>query len=273
MLGRAGCQFLAVGTEDRRAQRGQPADAAGAAGRQRSLRRLSGRGDRIDRRPAEVSACACSTNSSARRTRWSPPAASPPISAIRGALQDVAAEAGTPLIMPPPALCTDNGAMIAWAGAERLALGLTTRMDAPPRARWLLDANATAPAASPIRRAGFTETACRATTIASDRRRRLWHRAGRVRRAGRPRRDAVRARRRESPRRCGDARQSEAARRAARCRITSPPISLPPPRADIVLLATPAQNLREAATALAPHLAANARRRLRQGHRARHARS
>ena len=76
--------------------------------------------------------------------------------AIRGALQDVAAKAQTTLIIPPPALCTDNGAMIAWAGAERLALGLTDTMDAPPRARWLLDANATAPARlSPTRRAGF----------------------------------------------------------------------------------------------------------------------
>jgi N6-L-threonylcarbamoyladenine synthase len=75
--------------------------------------------------------------------------------AIRGALQDVAAEAQTTLIIPPPALCTDNGAMIAWAGAERLALGITDTMDAPPRARWLLDTNATAPAAYKKTRAGF----------------------------------------------------------------------------------------------------------------------
>src|SRR5712671_59441 len=75
--------------------------------------------------------------------------------AIRGALQEVAATAQTTLIIPPPALCTDNGAMIAWAGAERLAIGLTDAMDAAPRARWLLDANATAPAGFSNTRAGF----------------------------------------------------------------------------------------------------------------------
>src|SRR5580692_8687733 len=75
--------------------------------------------------------------------------------AIRSALQDVAAKAQTTLIIPPPALCTDNGAMIAWAGAERLALGMLDTMDAPPRARWLLDANAGVPAGYANTRAGF----------------------------------------------------------------------------------------------------------------------
>ncbi|MDI1345832.1 MAG: tRNA (adenosine(37)-N6)-threonylcarbamoyltransferase complex transferase subunit TsaD [Pseudolabrys sp.] len=59
--------------------------------------------------------------------------------AIRKVLQRLAVETGTVLVAPPLDLCTDNGAMIAWAGAERLALGLTDKMDTAPRARWPLD--------------------------------------------------------------------------------------------------------------------------------------
>jgi N6-L-threonylcarbamoyladenine synthase len=58
--------------------------------------------------------------------------------AIRKVLQRVAFEAGIKLVVPPAELCTDNGAMIAWAGAERLALGLTDPLDTAPRARWPL---------------------------------------------------------------------------------------------------------------------------------------
>ena len=65
--------------------------------------------------------------------------------AIRKVLQQVAFEAGTVLVAPPPELCTDNGAMIAWAGAERLALGLTDTLAALPHARWPL-AEVTKPA-------------------------------------------------------------------------------------------------------------------------------
>ncbi|HEY4893098.1 MAG TPA: tRNA (adenosine(37)-N6)-threonylcarbamoyltransferase complex transferase subunit TsaD [Reyranella sp.] len=58
--------------------------------------------------------------------------------AIRKALKSVAFEFGTTLVVPPAELCTDNGAMIAWAGAERLALGLRDMLDTAPRARWPL---------------------------------------------------------------------------------------------------------------------------------------
>ncbi len=45
-------------------------------------------------------------------------------------------------VAPPAALCTDNAAMIAWAGLERLRLGLTDDLDFAPRPRWPLDPDA-----------------------------------------------------------------------------------------------------------------------------------
>jgi N6-L-threonylcarbamoyladenine synthase len=59
--------------------------------------------------------------------------------AIRKVLHRLAFEVGTVLVVPPLELCTDNGAMIAWAGAERLALGLTDTLDVAAHARWPLD--------------------------------------------------------------------------------------------------------------------------------------
>lgn len=61
---------------------------------------------------------------------------------IRKALADLAEARGRHFSVPPAWLCTDNAAMIAWAGAERLALGLTDPLDAPARARWPLDERA-----------------------------------------------------------------------------------------------------------------------------------
>lgn len=64
--------------------------------------------------------------------------------AIAAALQSLAQGEGFRLVVPPPALCTDNGAMVAWAGLERLSLGLTDSLESPPRARWPLEANGVA---------------------------------------------------------------------------------------------------------------------------------
>ncbi|RED17055.1 tRNA (adenosine(37)-N6)-threonylcarbamoyltransferase complex transferase subunit TsaD [Parasphingopyxis lamellibrachiae] len=63
-------------------------------------------------------------------------------SAIRGALRALAERNGLPFIAPPPWLCTDNAAMIAWAGVERFAADLSDPLDIPARARWPLDADA-----------------------------------------------------------------------------------------------------------------------------------
>jgi N6-L-threonylcarbamoyladenine synthase len=62
--------------------------------------------------------------------------------AVKAGLQRLCKERGFMLDVPPPALCTDNAAMVAWAGAERLARGLFDDLDAPARARWPLDPSA-----------------------------------------------------------------------------------------------------------------------------------
>ncbi len=59
--------------------------------------------------------------------------------AIRTRLAALAETAGLELAAPPPAFCTDNGAMIAWAGIERLRNGLTDTLEIKPRPRWPLD--------------------------------------------------------------------------------------------------------------------------------------
>jgi N6-L-threonylcarbamoyladenine synthase len=58
--------------------------------------------------------------------------------AIGGRLRALAAAYNLPLVVAPPALCTDNAVMIAWAGMERLLLGAVDDLSVAPRARWPL---------------------------------------------------------------------------------------------------------------------------------------
>jgi len=58
---------------------------------------------------------------------------------LRRRLAGLAEISGLRFVAPPAALCTDNGAMIAWAGIERLRAGLIDDLDAPLRPRWPLD--------------------------------------------------------------------------------------------------------------------------------------
>lgn len=70
--------------------------------------------------------------------------------AIRSALEDLAGRHGLRFVAPPLALCTDNAAMIAWVGCEKLALGAKgDALDVAARPRWPLD-----PSAQPVRGAG-----------------------------------------------------------------------------------------------------------------------
>ena len=70
-------------------------------------------------------------------------------SAVRAALAALADETGLRFVAPPGWLCTDNAAMIAWAGVERFGQGLFDGLDAPARPRWPLD-----PEAEAVRGAG-----------------------------------------------------------------------------------------------------------------------
>ena len=54
----------------------------------------------------------------------------------------LAARYDLPFVAPPLWLCTDNAAMIAWAGAERYAAGLVDDLTVPARPRWPLDPDA-----------------------------------------------------------------------------------------------------------------------------------
>jgi N6-L-threonylcarbamoyladenine synthase len=92
------------------------------------------------------------TSAAIRRFRGDFPAAENPAlvlaggvasnGAIRAALNAQAAAAGFQIKIPPPRLCTDNAAMVAWAGVEYGQLGIFDDMGVSPKARWPLYRNA-----------------------------------------------------------------------------------------------------------------------------------
>ena len=101
----------------------------------------------------ELAVCDCLIDRTARAVRWfrgrypfgSSLVAAGGVAAnarLRGRLLALAGDAGLDFAAPPPALCTDNGAMVAWAGLERLQRGLSDPLDAPVRPRWPLDPRA-----------------------------------------------------------------------------------------------------------------------------------
>ncbi|GMN03964.1 tRNA (adenosine(37)-N6)-threonylcarbamoyltransferase complex transferase subunit TsaD [Erythrobacter sp. MTPC3] len=61
---------------------------------------------------------------------------------VRAALETLAAKHAMRFTAPPLELCTDNAAMIAWAGCERLHLGESDPLDIKARPRWPLDPDA-----------------------------------------------------------------------------------------------------------------------------------
>lgn len=150
LLGREGCDFSFSGLKTAAARQAEGVtDEAGrrdlAAAVQAAIaRQLSERSDRA--------MAAYAREHEGRDLRFVVAGGVAANKTVRARLQDAAAKRGFSFDAPPLAYCTDNAAMIALAGAERLALGLTDPLDAPARPRWPLDAAAAA--ANPTHVAG-----------------------------------------------------------------------------------------------------------------------
>ena len=134
LRGRAGCDFSFSGLKTAVAQRiaGLPSplppqDAADiAAGFQRAVAEvLADRADHAMAMMPEARLLVVAGGVAAN-------------AAVRAALAGSAAARGVALVAPPVRLCTDNAVMVAWAGIERLRLGLADRLDVAPRPRWPL---------------------------------------------------------------------------------------------------------------------------------------
>jgi tRNA N6-adenosine threonylcarbamoyltransferase len=148
MMGRAGCHFSFAGLKTALRRRveaeGAPTDrfrADAAASLQAAI------GDCLADRTRQAMALFRASHAAGRTLVVAGGVAAN--AALRAQLAGLAAREGFGFVAPPPPLCTDNGAMIAWAGIERLKLGLIDGLDFAPRPRWPLD-----PSAAPAPGAG-----------------------------------------------------------------------------------------------------------------------
>lgn len=137
LLGRAGCDFSFSGlkTAAARLAAGMSAETdrrdLAAAVQAEIVRQL------VDRTDRAVTVYAAAHGGADRRLVVAGGVAAN--RAVRSGLSELAGRQGFSFDSPPLELCTDNAAMIALAGAERLALGLTDPLDVPARPRWPLD--------------------------------------------------------------------------------------------------------------------------------------
>ncbi len=143
MLGRPGCDFSFSGLEDRgaparRRARGRPRRPRP----RRPRRRLPGRRRGLAGRPLRAAPSSAFEAAHGPGRAFVVAGGVAANRTLRAALSGLAERRGMRFVAPPLALCTDNAAMIAWAGQERLALGLVDGLDFRPRPRWPLDPDA-----------------------------------------------------------------------------------------------------------------------------------
>ncbi len=141
MLGRAGCDFSFSGLKTALAQTVAKLESAGKLD-------ARARSDLAASLQSAINDCLLDRTSKALDLfRAAHPGARHLVAAggvaanadLRARLGDLAVKHNCALVLPPPELCTDNAAMIAWAGIERLKAGLVDGLDFAPRPRWPLD--------------------------------------------------------------------------------------------------------------------------------------
>ena len=141
--GRGAARFLLLRPEDRGAAGGDRHRAAHATRTSPTSAPPSRRRSPTRWPTASAAALRASATSFpiSRSRRWSSPAASPPTQRSARRWKRSARGTASAFVAPPLALCTDNAAMIAWAGIERLRAGLADddAMHFAPRSRWPLD--------------------------------------------------------------------------------------------------------------------------------------